>query len=212
MTTPSDAPAKLPLMKRIVIAVRGGVGGGISAMLVAVVVGLLIALVAGGFLAGSAYAMHRNQAMQQLLTAQTKAAKAALAKAQKAKEEIEKELTTVKELYDVQSKDNKLLKDDLERARLEKETTEKVMADFRESLKPAAGNDKSAVKTPPAGATLKFGNKDCDVQGSAVKSKADVKCLDLKNAIDSMNNGPGGYNKPTGQKGGEAKPEASTHK
>lgn len=211
MTTSNEQPAKMPLMKRVMIAVRGGVGGGISAVMVALVVGLLLALAVGGFLGGAAFATQRNQKVEQMLAAQTKAAKVALIKAQKAREELEKELEPLKELNSMQSKDIERLKDEVEHGKVERAAMDKVMTDFKDSLRASAGSAKPEA-APKPGATLKFGNKDCDVQGGAVKSKADVKCLDLKNAIDAMNSGPGGYNKPGAKaEAKESKPE-SGHK
>ncbi|GAB3248031.1 hypothetical protein [Chitinimonas naiadis] len=211
MTTSNEQVAKLPLMKRIVLAVRGGVGGGISAVLVLLLILLVIAGVVGGLLGGMALATKRNQAAEQNLIAIAKSAKLAQAKLGKEKAELEHELETVKEQASMQAKDLTQLKEDLERAKIERETMDKVLQEIRASIQ--AGGSSPKVEKAVKGAMLKFGDKECELQGGAIKSKEDVKCLNLRGAIDAMNSKPGGYDsKADPAKDGKAAEAKPAHK
>ncbi|HEY9101797.1 hypothetical protein [Chitinimonas sp.] len=206
MTTSNEQAAKLPLMKRIVLAVRGGVGGGVSAVLVLLLILLLIAGVVGGFIGGIALATKRNQQAEQNLIAIAKNAKLAQAKLSKEKAELEHELEAAKDQSAMQAKDLTQLKEDLERARIERETMDKVLQEIRTSIQ--AGGASPKVAQAVKGAMLKFGNNECELKGDTVKSKDDVKCLNLRGAIDAMNSKPGGYSdkKAEAAKAAESKP------
>lgn len=198
MTMANEQAAKLPLMKRLILAMRGGVGGGLSAMLVVLLVALVIAIGAGGFLGGLVMATKRNLHAEQNLIAQVKTAKQAQAKLLAEKAGLEKELEVAKDASSMLGKDVATLKEQLAAAHVERETMNKVLAEISESLRSggAAANPKAAAVVK--GAMLKFGDKECELEGGAIKSKDDVKCLNLKDAIDAMNSGPGGYGaKPT---------------
>lgn len=194
MTTSNEQVAKLPLMKRIVLAVRGGVPSGLSAVLVIVLLILVIAIGVGGFLGGLALATKRNQNQERNLITQTKDAKSAESKLAHEKAELEKTIEEMKTQSDARKKDMDLLKEQLARAKLERETMDKVLAEIRDSLSGAAAGAKAdKVEKVVKGAMLKFGGKECDLSGGAVKSKEDVQCLNLRESIDAMNEKPGGY-------------------
>lgn len=189
MTTSNEQVAKLPLMKRIVLALRGGVPNGVSAMLVVLLIALVIAIGAGGFLGGLALATQRNQTMERNLLTQTRAAKQAAAKLAEEKAQLQTQLEEAKTLQEAKDKDVATLKEQLALAKLEKEALDKVLQDIRTSLTGTGSKAEQAVK----GALLKFADKECELQGGAIRSKEDVKCLNLRDAIGAMNSGPGGY-------------------
>lgn len=212
MTTSNEQATKLPLMKRIVLAVRGGVPSGLSAMLVVLLLALVVAIGAGGFLGGLALATKRNQTMERNLLTQTRNAKHETAKLAKEKAELEHGIEELKEKAEMQLKDMATLKEQLDRAVIERETMEKVLAEIRDSLSTTGGNSKAEKVLK--GALLKFGDKECALEGGAVKSKADLDCLNLRDAIGAMNSAPGGYAdknaKPAEVKAPAAKPEVKT--
>ncbi|QDQ27850.1 hypothetical protein FNU76_16690 [Chitinimonas arctica] len=183
------------MLKRIVIAIRGGVGGGMSAVMVLLLVVLIAAVCLAGFLGGLAVAAKRGQLQEQSLIKQTALAKQGQAKLRAEKEALAHETEALKSRTDMQEKDIATLKQLVEHARIEREATERVLAEVRDSLRAGAQANPKAEQAVK-GALLKFGNRECELQGSAVKSKDDVKCLNLRGAIDAMNSGPGGYSKP----------------
>ncbi|WP_269533922.1 hypothetical protein [Chitinimonas sp. BJYL2] len=203
MTTSNEQAAKLPLVKRIVLMVR--TGGAVPILMGVLLLLLIVGIGAGGFLGGLALATKRNQTVEQNLLAQTKAARAAETKALAEKDVAEKELDQVKTTLAAQVRDIEQLKELLERARIERETMDKVLGEVRDSL--AAGGASPKVQQAVKGAMLKFGEKECELPDRAVSSKADIRCLDLKNAIESMNSMPGGYgSKPAETKTPAVKP------
>lgn len=190
MTTSNEQAAKLPLIKRIVIALRGGVSGGISAVVVVILIVLMIALGIAGFVGGFAVATKRNQAIAQNQFNQTRLAKQAAAKLAGEKAELQKQLATLQEQGGSAQETITQLKADLEKAKIEHDAMDKVLTEIKESLESNAGKAEKADKVQKMvnGATLKFGNRECDPdKGSAVSSKQDVKCLNLREAIDAMN-------------------------
>ncbi len=181
-------------MKRIVLAVRGGVPSGLSAVLVIVALILVLALGIGGFLVGFALATKRNQTQERNLITQTRAAKLAEAKMAGEKAELEKLIEALKVQNNARKKDMDILKDELNRARLERETIDKVLTEIRDSFSGTGGKGDKAekVKEVVKGAMLKFGGRECDLSSSVVKSKEEVQCLNLRESIDAMNSTPTG--------------------
>ncbi|PHV10917.1 hypothetical protein CSQ89_13615 [Chitinimonas sp. BJB300] len=196
-------------MKRIVLAVRGGVPSGLSAVLVIVVLILVLALGIGGFLGGFALATKRNQTQERNLITQTRAAKLAEAKMAGEKAELEKFIEALKVQTAARKKDMDNLKDQLDRARLERETMDKVLTEIRDSFSGAGakGDKAEKVKEVVNGAMLKFGGKECGLSGSVVKNKEDVQCLNLRESIDAMNSKPAGNADKAAKPADAAKPE-----
>ncbi|QNM97477.1 hypothetical protein [Chitinimonas koreensis] len=192
MTTSNEQAVKLPLMKRVVLALRGGVGGGVSAVLILLSVLLVIAIGVGGFIAGMALATKQNQLAVHNAMSQAHAAKKAEAGLKTEKTSLEGQIAELKDQLALRSKDNEMLKEQLAQAKMEVQTMDKVLGEIRESLIKGAAKPAEAKPEPPKGAKLRFGSRDCEL-GDGVKSKADVKCLNLREAIDAMNSKPGGY-------------------
>ncbi|MBV8658588.1 MAG: hypothetical protein JO142_12255 [Burkholderiales bacterium] len=207
MTTSNEQAAKLPLIKRLVIAVRGGVGGGLSAVLIVALVGLAVLLGLGGFFGGVAMATKRHQMALHAMGTQLHDAKAALAKLQAAHEDTLKQLADQKSMSDAKQAETQQLREQITELKAEKEAMDKVLTEIHDSLSaPEGGKSKAKdVDKVVQGARLKFGNSECNMQGSAVSSKKDVDCLNLRDAIGAMNGKPGGYSDPNA-KPGDSKP------
>ena len=207
MTTSNEQAAKLPLIKRLVIAVRGGVGGGLSAVLVVVLVGVAILLGIGGFMGGAVVATKRSQMTLHAMGTQLHDAKLALAKLQAAHEDTLKQLEDQKSMSAAKQAETQQLREQITVLKAEKEAMDKVLAEIHDSLSAPEGGKSKAKEVDKVvqGARLKFGNSECNMQGSAVTSKKDVDCLNLRDAIGAMNGKPGGYDNPAA-KPGDAKP------
>lgn len=198
MTTSNEQAAKLPLIKRIVIALRGGVGGGISAVVVVLMIVLMIALGTVGFLGGLAVATKRNQAIALNQAKAMQEARAAHAKLAAENAELQKQLADQKTQGAGAQDTITQLKAELEKDKIERDAMNKVLDEIKESLQAAGskGEKNDKVQKAVNGAMLKFGKSECDLQqGSAVSSKQDLKCLNLREAIDAMN-GKGGKDAP----------------
>jgi Skp family chaperone for outer membrane proteins len=190
MTTSNEQAAKLPLVKRIVIALRGGVSGGVSAVMVVLLVALVIALAIAGFVGGLAVATKRNQINAQKLITQARQAQLANVKLSASKTALEKEVAALKD--EVEQKQHTITdqKAELDRAKLEHDTMEKLLGEIKDSIQSSSAKPEKGDKPakPANAAQLKFGNHQCDLQkGSTVTSKQDVNCLNLRDAIDAMN-------------------------
>ncbi|WP_374349445.1 hypothetical protein [Chitinimonas sp.] len=187
MTTSNEQVAKLPLLKRVIILVRGG--GGVSPVILGVILLLVVLIGILGLVMGFAVASKRNHLVEQNLTTQLKQARGQIAKLDAEKKAHEKELEELKETVTHQQEAIDKQKEELAQAKTARETMEKVLADIKTSLEASSSGKGEKGKAEASAATkLKFGNQDCDTQkGSAVNSKADLKCLNLKEAIDAMN-------------------------
>lgn len=207
MTSPEDvAPAKpatkLPLFKRAIIAVRGGSGGGMLA--VAVVGGLILILIIGAviFSSGVAVAVKRNAKVEQDFKAQLKRSRDALAEMTHEKEAIEKKHDEAKSLLEAQAVDMKILRESNDKLRLEKEALDKVLVGVQERLSgsvPAGGGKAGATKP------------NCDNKGGPVRSKQDLECLNLREAIESMNGRSSKEAAPEPEAKPQPKPAAKGH-
>jgi hypothetical protein len=181
-TEATAPPVKLPIVKRLILAVHGkgtviaaGVGGALM---------MLALAAAGGFFAGVGVAAKRQQANIQQLTMQLRAAREEVAKAQAEHQKLEQEREQLKVQLEAAATDARLMKDELAALRLQNETLDKLLSTVQDRL---SGKVAPAPENP-TGARLKFGDgKTCDVKGGVVSSKSDVGCLDLKHAIEQMN-------------------------
>lgn len=179
---------KLPLVKRLLLSLRGGVGGGLTAVLSVLAVVLVLMIGIGGFLGGLAVATKRNKTAENNLVAQIKTARGEVETLGNEKDELETKLTEANAKLEAQATDMKILRDNQARLQLEREALEKVLGTVQESL----GNSAKGKELEKArGAMLKFSNRECELEGGAVRDKNDVACLNLKEAIDAMNAGSG---------------------
>ncbi|MFC4159387.1 hypothetical protein [Chitinimonas lacunae] len=193
--TKEASPVKLPLAKRVLLALRGGIGSGMNAMLSVLAVVLVLMIGVGGFISGLAIATKRNKAAEQNLLAQVRSARSESDKLSEEKQQLEKKLDDAKVQIEAQATDMRLLREDQIRLRLEREALEKVLATIQQSL----GNSPKGKELEKArGAMLKFSNRECELEGGAVRDKKDVACLNLKEAIEAMNAGskPSASDKP----------------
>ncbi|MBV8657855.1 MAG: hypothetical protein JO142_08555 [Burkholderiales bacterium] len=206
MTTSNEQATKLPLIKRLIIAVRGGVGGGLSAVLIVALVGLAVLLGMGGFFGGVVVATKRSQMTLHAMGTQLHDTKVALAKLQTSHEDVLKQLADQKSMFDAKQTEIQQLHDQVTELKAQKDAMDKVLAEVHDTLVDVASKSPKAKEADKVvqGARLKFGTSECNMQGSAVANKKDVDCLNLREAIGAMNGKPGGYDNPT--KPGDAKP------
>ncbi|MBV8464690.1 MAG: hypothetical protein JO218_01985 [Burkholderiales bacterium] len=196
MTTSNEQVTKLPLVKRIILAMRGGVGAGISAVVVLLIIVLVVVLSLGAFMGGMMVGAGHERGMQKKMVADLRQARTDEAKAKAELTDVQKKLADQEAMAIAQQNDVKILKEQVEQAKLEHDAMEKVLAEIRDGLQAGDGKaDPKLKKVEKAveSAKLKFGNSECNLANGNVSSKQDVKCLDLRNEIDSMNAAPGGY-------------------
>jgi septal ring factor EnvC (AmiA/AmiB activator) len=196
MTTSNEQVTKLPLVKRVILALRGGVGEGLSAVVVLLAVVLVVVLALGAFMGGMMVGASHTRGLQQKMVADLRQARTDLTKAKADLAEAEKKIADNEAQAIAQQNDVKILKDQVQQAKLEHDAMEKVLADIRDGLQASDAKDDSKLKKVAKvvdSAKVKFGNSECNLANGTVNSKQDVKCLDLRNAIDTMNAAPGGY-------------------
>lgn len=178
---PAPAPkvqAKLPLLKRIIIAVRNG--GGVGMLAVMIGGGLVFILVVGAltFSGGIAVGLKRNKQVEVALATKLKTTREELAHATEEKEKAEKELSAAQSRIDAQVTDMKLLRENLDKTRIEKEALDRVLATVQERLFGGGKGDLAKAALP---------RKHCEGKAGTLHSKEDLECLNLREAIDSMN-------------------------
>jgi len=169
--TPPKVQAKLPLLKRIIIAVRNG--GGIGMLAVMIGGGLVFILVVGAlsFSGGIAVGLKRNKQVEVVLTTQLKATRETLAQTTEEKEKVEKELSNAQSRLEAQATDMKLLHENVDKLRIEKEALDKVLATVQDRL---FGNGKAGV------GKASLDRKNCDGKTGTLRSKEDVECMHLR--------------------------------
>lgn len=176
-TPPPKMPTKMPFIKRVIILVRGNGGVGMLAVGVAVVLFLLLALGALSFTSGVAVGVKRHKQNETVLQTEIASQRKAYEKLQEKHTALKKELADSKSVQDAQALDAKVLRDEVERLRIEKQALDKVLSTVQERLFGAAGKAGTA-----AGPLSK-----CDGKGGPLRSKEDLECLNLRQAIEAMN-------------------------
>jgi uncharacterized protein YlxW (UPF0749 family) len=190
MNTATEPAAKLPLIKRIVLMTRGLSGEGGSSIIVIILLVLCVIGCVFGFVGGLAIGTKHAQSNQQKLAAEVRAAKESMSKLASEKSELKRLSDEQAEKIGFEESDIEQLKEQVAKAKLEHEAMEKVLADIRDSLHEAdAPKDGKTAKVAKAvqGAMLKFGSSECPLNKDGVSSKQDVKCMNLREAIDAMN-------------------------
>lgn len=169
--------AKLPLIKRIIIAVRNSGGAGMLAVMIGGGLVFILVVLALTFSGGIAVGLKRNKQVEVALATQLKETREKLAKITEEKDAVEKDLGNAQSRLEAQATDMKLIRESLDKARLEKDALEKVLSTVQDRLFGNGKGDlgKAAIRKP------------CEGKTGTLRSKEDLECLNLREAIDAMN-------------------------
>ncbi|MBV1774118.1 hypothetical protein KSF73_00140 [Burkholderiaceae bacterium DAT-1] len=175
----SPAPAKMPAFKRLILSLSG--------ITMPIMVGFVLIctiLIVAGFAGGLLLGIRKGKASEEMLRVQIKNVITQNNKLHEEHEKLEKKLEDAKSVNEAQQADLRVAQDTAKQLQLEKDALEKFLNEIKEKLVSGAPGK---PQEKPTGYKLKFSDKECDPGNRTIKNKDDVGCMDLKGAIDSMN-------------------------